>query len=444
MSKKLTELPHPKGNPLLGHRSALVRNQLEFLTKCASEYGDIVPLQLGQTPACLLNHPDYIEQVLKKRELFVKRGDLLRKILGEGLITARGESWFRQRRLVQPVFHHKRIANYGEVMVDYTERLLQTWQDGEIRDIHTDMSFLTLDIVVKTIFNIDFNNSEAKTIGHALSESLNWIERRRKEIPVIGRLFSFPGNLRFQKAIQDMDETIYKVIHQHRKQKQDTGDLLSMLIQAEDEADGSSMNDKQLRDEVATLMIAGHETTANTLAWAWMLLSQYPQVQDKLLVELKEVLNGKSPCIADIPQLRYTEMVIKEAMRLYPPVPMIPRKAAVDTEIGGYLIPAGCVLMMSQWVMHRHPRYFSEPLTFKPERWTDNLEKTLPSCVYFPFGDGPRICVGKSFALMEAVLLLATIAQKFEVKLVPDFNITLQVAVALRPRHGIKVVVTKR
>ena len=443
MSKKLTELPHPKGSLILGHRSAFARNQLEFLTKCANEYGDIVPLLFGQTPACLLNHPDYIEQVLRKRELFVKRGDLLRNILGDGLVTAKGESWFRQRRLVQPVFHQKRIANYAKVMVDYTESLLETWQDGEIRDIHGDMSSLTLDIVVKTIFNIDFNNIEAKTIGYALSESLDWIERRRKEIPVIGKLFSFSGNLRFQKAMQDMDETIYKVIHQ-RRQDRDNGDLLSMLIQAEDEADGSSMNDKQLRDEVATLMIAGHETTANTLAWTWMLLSQHPQVQDKLLTELEEVLNGRSPSIEDIPHLRYTEMVIKEAMRLYPPVPFIPRKAAVDTEIDGYSIPAGCVLIMSQWVMHRHPRYFSEPLTFIPERWRDNFEKTLPRGVYFPFGDGPRICVGKSFALMEAVLLLATIAQKFQIKLVPDFEITPQVAVALRPRNGIKVLVTKR
>ncbi|MDY6898017.1 MAG: cytochrome P450, partial [Cyanobacteriota bacterium] len=271
MSKKLTELPHPQGNLILGNSSAFARNQLDFLTKCAAEYGDIVPLRLGVTPACLLNRPDYIEQVLKNRELFVKRGDLLRNILGEGLITARGESWFKQRRLVQPVFHQKRIANYGEVMVDYTERLLETWQNGEIRDIHADMSSVTLDIVVKTIFNIDFNNTEAKTIGNALSESLNWIERQRKEIPVIGKLFSLPGNLRFQKAIGDMDETIYKVIHQRRQEAQDNGDLLSMLIQAEDEADGSSMNDKQLRDEVATLMIAGHETTANSLAWAWML-----------------------------------------------------------------------------------------------------------------------------------------------------------------------------
>ena len=391
----------------------------------------------------MLNHPDYIEQVLRKRELFVKRGDLLRNILGDGLVTAKGESWFRQRRLVQPVFHQKRIANYAKVMVDYTESLLETWQDGEIRDIHGDMSSLTLDIVVKTIFNIDFNNTEAKTIGYALSESLDWIERRRKEIPVIGKLFSFRGNLRFQKAMQDMDETIYKVIHQ-RRQDRDSGDLLSMLIQAEDEADGSSMNDKQLRDEVATLMIAGHETTANTLAWTWMLLSEYPQVQYKLLAELEEVLNVRSPSIEDIPRLRYTEMVIKEAMRLYPPVPMIPRKAVADTEIDGYSIPAGCVLIMSQWVMHRHPRYFSEPLTFIPERWRDNFEKTLPRGIYFPFGDGPRICVGKSFALMEAVLLLATIAQKFQIKLVPDFEITPQVAVALRPRNGIKVLVTKR
>lgn len=446
MTQDPFELAGPEGNPLVGNLVELSNAPLEFLTRCGREYGDIVPLYLGLTPACLLNNPDYIEQVLKERDLFIKsRGfRALRTLLGEGLLTNEGESWFRQRRLAQPVFYQKRIAGYGEVMVAYAEQMLNTWQDGETRDVHADMMRLTLNIVMKTLFNQDVTAGDAKIVAHALDVAMNWFESKRKQNYLILEWFPRPENVRYRNAIQEMDTTIYKIINQRRTSGENPGDLLSMLMEARDEEDGSQMSDKQLRDEVATLMLAGHETTANALSWTWMLLSQHPEVQSKLLEELQEVLGGSSPTVAHIPRLRYTDMVIKESMRLYPPVSLLGREAVQDCQIGEYEVPAGCRILISQWVMHRSPRFFEDPEVFKPERWAGDLEKRLPRGVYFPFGDGPRICIGKGFALMEAVLLLATIAQKFQLTLVPEHPIVPQPSITLRPEHGIQVVLAKR
>lgn len=446
MTRDLFELSGPEGNTIIGNLGELGQDPLSFLTKWASEYGDIVPLRLGLTPTCLLNHPEYIEQVLKDRNLFIKSKGLraLGSLIGEGLLSSEGESWFRQRRLIQPVFHQKRIDGYGQIMVDYTEQMLATWQDGETRDIHEDMMRLTLNIVMKCLFNQDITEGDADKVAHALDVAMNWFESKRKQGFFVLEWFPRPENIRYRNAIQDMDKTIYQIINQRRDSGENPGDLLSMLMQAKDEEDGSQMNDKQLRDEVVTLMLAGHETTANALSWTWMLLSQHPEVQNKLIAEIKSVLNDRSPTIKDISKLPYANMVIKEVMRLYPPVSIFARQAAQDCQIGPYQVPSGCYIMISQWVMHRSPRYFDEPEKFKPERWNEDLEKQLPRGVYFPFGDGPRICIGKGFAMMEAVLLLATIIQKFELSILPEHPIVPQASITLRPEHGIKVILKKR
>jgi cytochrome P450 len=248
--------------------------------------------------------------------------------------------------------------------------------------------------------------------------------------------------LRFQKAVKQLDEIVYDIIQQHRTSDKDMGDLLSMLLQVQDE-DGSQMTDQQLRDEVMNLLLAGHETTANALSWTWMLLSHNPEVQTKLQEELQAVLGGRVPSMADLPQLRYTERVVLESMRLYPPVWAMTRQALQDCEIGGYLIPAGTNVFMSQWVMHRDSRYFDNPEEFQPNRWADDLAKRLPTYAYFPFGGGPRVCIGKSFALMETVLVLATIAQKFQLTLVPEHPIVLQPSITLSPKHGIKMLLSE-
>lgn len=446
MSQDVLELPGPEGNSLVGNLVQLGQDPLGFLTQCAREYGAIVPLRLGLTQACLLSNPDHIEQVLKDRDSFIKGKGLraLHSLLGQGLLTNEGDSWFRQRRLAQPVFQQKRIAGYGKAMVEYSEQMLQSWQDGQTRDIHEDMMRLTLNIVMKTIFNQDVGEGEAKDIAHAVDVAMDWFESKRKQGFLILEWFPRPENIRYKKAIQQLDKSVYNIINQRRSSGENPGDLLSMLMEARDEDDQTQMNDKQLRDELITLIIAGHETTSNTLSWTWMLLAQYPEVRTKLLEEIDTVMQGRSPTVEDLPRLPYASLVIKESMRLYPAVPTLGREAVKDYELDGYLIPTGCSIIISQWVMHRHPKYFETPELFQPERWENDLEKRLTKGVYIPFGDGPRICIGKGFALMEAVLLLVTIAQKYQLSLVPDFPIVPQPSITLRPEHGLKMVVSQR
>ena len=469
MSQDLLTLPRPDIGAALEQYS---HDRLGFMIRCAREYGEIVPLQIENELFCLLTNPAHITEVLKDRLLFVKAKDLqmLHGLLGSGLLTSEGDFWLRQRRLAQPVFHQQQIHSYASVMVEYTQRLLATWQEGEVIDVHEAMMRLTLNIVMKTLFGQDVTEVEAGNIAHALEKALNWFEYQetkntmsaleemdgwlKRSVVAVARSLQQLGqdakvtadkemDQRYQDAIALLDETVYAMIN-HRRLSGTTGnDLLGMLMQVEDADDGSPMTDKQLRDEAATLILAGHETTANTLSWTWMLLANHPSVREKLSAELKTVLNGLVPTIADLPQLSYTHWVIKEAMRLYPPVTDLTREATQDCEVGGYFIPKGTTLMASQWVMHRDARYFSEPESFQPERWANDLEKQLPRGVYFPFGDGSRVCIGKSFALMEAVLLLATIAQAFQLDLVSDQTIELQPSITLRPRDGIQVVLKK-
>ncbi len=440
MAKDVFELPAPPVNSIVGHLFELGKDPLGFLTDCR-DYGDIVPLQLGLTPSCLVTNPEYIEEVLKNRQDFIKSRGLraLKTLLGEGLLSAEGESWFWQRRLAQPIFHQKRINGYGETMVEYTNRMLQTWQDGDTHDIHADMMHLTLQIVIKCIFSADVDAGEAEVVANALERAMQWFESKRRQNFLVLEWFPRPENIRYRNAIAQMDEAIYKLIQERRNGGEKTNDLLTMLMEAKDEETLQQMDDKLLRDEVATLMLAGHETTANALSWTWMLLAQNPEVREKLQSELNQVLQGKLPTLADLGQLVYTQQVVKESMRLYPPVALMGREAAVDTQIGDYKIPQGMAIMISQWVMHRHPQYFENPEAFQPERWTQEFEKQLPKGVYFPFGDGPRICIGKGFAQMEAALLLATIAQRFQVDLVPGHPIVPQPSITLRPENGLKV-----
>ncbi|WP_414545791.1 cytochrome P450 [Nostoc sp. CCY0012] len=404
MAPDVFELSAPPVNSIVGHLLELGQDPLGFLTRCR-DYGDIVPLQLGLTPACLVTNPEYIEEVLKNRHNFIKsRGSrALKTLLGEGLLTAEGESWFWQRRLIQPVFHQKRINKYGEIMVEYTNQMLQTWHDGETHDIHADMMHLTLQIVMKCIFSAEVDAGEAKVVANALDVAMQWFESKRRQNFLVWEWFPRPENIRYRRAIAQMDEAIYKLIQERRHSEEKPNDLLTMLMEAKDEETGQQMDDKLLRDEVATLMLA------------------------------------RLPTLEDLGQLVYTQQVIKESMRLYPPVSIMGREAAVDTHIGGYEIPQGMSIMISQWVMHRHPKYFADPETFQPERWTPEWEKQLPKGVYFPFGSGPRICIGKGFAQMEATLILATIAQSFQIDLVPEYPIVPQPSITLRPEHGLKV-----
>lgn len=453
MSQELMCLPQLETPAALAEYS---HDPLGFMTSCAREYGEIVPLQFEGAQFCLLTNPDHITEVLKDRLLFIKAKDtqMLRGLLGNGLITSEGDFWQRQRRLSQPMFHQQRISGYGEVMVNYTQQMLQNWQAGQQLNVHDEMMRLTLDIVMKTIFDRDVSDGEAKHIAHAMDEAMNWyavqgkadadgrqswLSRGLNTVAQALKIGQSESDRRYQAALELLDETVYAMIQQRRGHDTQGNDLLGMLMQVEDADDGSRMGDRQLRDEVTTMMSAGHETTANTLSWTWMLLAQHAHICAKLREELNQVLQGRTATIEDLPKLSFTNWVIKEAMRLYPPVTDIGREATQDCEIGGYRIPKGTTLMISQWVMHRDERYFADPEKFDPERWANDFEKQLPRGVYFPFGDGPRVCIGKSFALMEAVLILATIAQQFELSLVPEQSIELQPSITLRPKQGIQV-----
>lgn len=441
MAEDIFDLPGPEGNSLAGSLLEMGKDPLGFFTRCDREFGDLIPMQLGLTPACLVTNPDYIEQVLRDRNTFIKsRGfRVLKSLLGEGLLTAEGESWFWQRKLAQPVFHQKRIQSYSQIMVDYTQHLLKDWEDGDTLDVHREMMGLTLRIVMKSIFDKDVGEGQAQTVAHALDVAMDWFESKRKQGYLVLEWFPRPENVRYHQAIAAMNEAIYALIQERRQHPDSSGDLLTMLMQAKDEDTGEGMDDKLLRDEVATLMLAGHETTANALSWTWMLLSQHPEVGEELRQELTTVLGDRPPSLEDLRQLPYTNQVIKESMRLYPPVALLGREAATDTSLGGYVVPQGTVMLLSQWVMHRKPEYFENADQFQPQRWQGDLEKTLPRGVYFPFGDGPRICIGKGFAQMEAALLLATIAAKFSLELVPDFEIMPQPSITLRPETGIQM-----
>lgn len=329
-------------------------------------------------------------------------------------------------------------------MVKDAEKMLATWKEKETRDIHRDMMRLTMEVVTHTLFNVDVTD-DADKVAQALSVLVEPFGSQATLKWILDNRLPTSGNRRFHKTAAQLDEVVYRIIRERRaSNQQDQGDLLSMLLQAHDEDDGSQMTDQQLRDEVITLFLAGQETTALALSWAWYLLAQHPEAESRFWQELDEVLEGRAPQAADMPRLKFTEMIAKESLRLYPPAYIVGREAVEDCEIGGYPVPAGTQLFMPTWVVHRDPRFFDAPTEFKPERWTPEFISSLPKYAYFPFGGGPRVCIGNSFAMMEIVLLLATIAQKFRFRLAPDQKVTLQPAMSLRPRDGIRVILDKR
>jgi cytochrome P450 len=450
----------PRGHFLTGILPELGRDPLGFLTDCARRYGDFVPMRFGLLPGLLLSHPDLAEEVLvAQHRHFVKSPTVRRlRVIGNGLLTSEGEFWRRQRRLIQPAFHRQRVAGYAETMVRHTERMLAGWRDGETREVVRDMTALTMGIVTETLFGAGLPSRPGtlEEIGAALAEIGEHFNSRTYSLRFfLPDAVPTPGNLRLRRAIARLDRVIYGLIGQRRRGGQaDTGDLLSLLLRARDEASGrepgqggergGGMSDRQLRDEVMTLFLAGHDTTALALSWTWALLAQHPEAEARLHAELRAVLGGRAPTAADLPRLRYTEHVLTEAMRLYPPAWAVGRQAAADCAIGGRRVRRGTVVTISQWVIHRDPRFFPDADAFRPERWADGLAGRLPRYAYFPFGAGPRVCIGNGFALTEGVLLLATIARRFRLALEPGPAVTPQPFVTLRPKDGVRTVLRRR
>jgi cytochrome P450 len=439
--------PGPKGTRIMGVMREFNRDSLAFIEKARHDYGDIVWMRFLYVPAVFLYHPDQIEYVLATNaKNFIKsmslRSNFFQRLVGNGLLTSEGEEWKRQRRLSSPAFHRERIGSYATTMVDYTDRLISSWQPGEARDMHRDMMRLTLEIVVKCLFSADVSN-DIDEVGETLKQlvkpfasqaSLKWIFDNR--LPTA-------THLRFHALAKKIDKVVYRIIAERHASGKDEGDLIAMLLAARDE-DGSQLTDKQLRDEVMTLFLAGHETTALTMAWTWYLLGKNPEAEKKFHAELDTVLQGRQPTMEDLPRLKYTEQIAKESMRLFPPAFGLGREPINDCEIGGYHVPAGTQVFMFQWATHRDARFFDDPLAFKPERWTTEFTEHLPKYAYFPFGGGPRGCIGASFAMMEIILCLATIGRRFRLEMAPDQEVEVYAAMSLRPKEGVPVTVRSR
>lgn len=422
------------------------RDMLGFITRCR-DYGDVVRSRFLYVYAYFLYNPRDIETLLTTNARSYRKAGSLRspffhRLVGNGLVTSEGDFWRRQRRLAQPAFHRQRISSYGDIMVQYAQRAMIAWKPGEPRDLARDMTRLTLEIVVKTLFNSDVSN-DADHIGRILSSLVKPFASQATLKWILDNRLPTPGHRRYFNAVSEIDRIVFRMIAERRASGYDEGDLLSMLLQAQDD-DGSQMSDAQLRDEVMTLFLAGHETTALALSWSWYLLAAHPEAERKFHAELDRVLSGRAPNVSDLPNLKYTEMIAKEAMRLYPPAYAVGREAIEETEIGGYRVPKGTQLFAFQWVTHRDQRYFNNPDNFEPERWLGETSERLPKYAYFPFGGGPRQCIGNYFAMMEIVLLLATIGQRFRFSLVPGRAYEVWPSMSLRPKNGIPVVVSER
>ena len=431
--------PGPPPNLIRSLFGAMQQNPLDYFTAMAQKYGDVSGMRIGKFRSLFINRPDLIEDVLVNNARLYHKGRVLRAnkyLFGEGLLTSEGDFWLRQRRLAQPAFHRVRVNAYAATMAEYAGQLIETWRNGEERDIHEEMMQLALRIVSKTLFDADVMR-DAKEIGETLDVLLQIAANFGRTI-LVPLWVPSPRNIRAKLGIKRLEKVIYRIIAERRAGGRDTGDLLSILLHAQDE-EGSHMNDRQLRDETITLFLAGHETTANTLAWTWWLLAQNPAVEKKFHEELDGVLGGRTPEVDDLPRLTFLNNVLTESLRLYPTAWGMARLAAEEHEIAGYPVRRGYGVAFAQWVIHRDARWFDAPLEFRPERWENGLAKQLPRFAYFPFGGGPRQCIGNTFALMEASVVLATIGQKFRFQLVPEHKVTPLASITLRPKNGVQV-----
>ena len=437
--------PGPKTHWLRGNLTEYQHDRLNFLTQCARQYGDIFALRFGPRRTFVLTHPDFIEEVLVTQNYKFSKHFALRMnplVLGKGLLTSEGNFWLRQRRLAQPAFARACLAGYAPAMVDATQRMLAEWGPGQTREIYADMMALTLAITARTLFNADVEGGAAE-VGQAMQFLQEHFLEQFHSLILLPMWLPTLQNWHVRRAVRRLDDVIFGFIRHRRQNGTTNNDLLSMLLHARDE-DGSQMTDQQLRDEAMTLFLAGHETTALVLSWSWYLLSQHPEVEQRMAEEVRTVLAGRPPTVADVPKLPVIEQVVLESMRLYSPAYVIGREALEDCEIGGYHVPCGTSIFMPQWVVHRDPRFFDDPCSFHPERWTAAFQKQLPKFAYFPFGGGPRLCIGNAFAMMEMVLVLALIAQKYHFTLKSGHVVEPWAGFTLRPKTGLPALLMAR
>jgi cytochrome P450 len=443
MADKLRKAPTPDGVPLLGNLLDAWKDPLSLFLRSNRDLGDMVLFEFGPQKYFLANDLSAVRRVLvDNHKNYVKsrsyRG--LKLVLGTGLLTSEGDFWRRQRKLVQPAFHRERLAGFADTMVRSTKDMLDRWAEipeGQAFDVHAEMTRLTFRLVGQTLFSTEVDG-DAHAIGEALTVALRFANEYAESLVSPPVWLPTPNNLRFKRAVRTLDELVQRIIDERRSR--DSGrDLLSMLMAVKDEETGETMSDRQLRDEVMTLVLAGHETTANALSWTFYLLSRHPDVERRLFAEISKVLEGRPPSIDDLAKLTLCANVVQEAMRLYPPAWTFERQALEDDELAGCAVPAGAIVAISPYTLHRHPAYWDNPEGFDPDRFTAARSEGRPKHAYLPFGGGPRLCIGNSFALMEAQLIVASVVQRHRLSLVPGHPVELEPVVTLRPRYGIQV-----
>lgn len=435
----------PRWRSLLGAIRFFTRDRIQNLHDLHSEYGDFVLSQLGRTKIYFVANPEAIQECLVSRHKDFQKSRsyfALRLVMGNGLVTSEGDFHLRQRRMIQPAFLRDRIREYGLAMVQFAAQARDEYQAGQSYDINRSMMRVTLYIVAKALFNSDVT-ADARRIGKALDTLMHMDAVFLNPFgPFIAKL-PLPINRLRKKMVADIDDVIYRMIAE-RRASGDQGDLMSMLLAARDEDDGTGMSDLQVRDEAVTLFLAGHETTANALTWTWMLLAQHPEIEAKFHEELDRVLEGREPTPEDYGKLVYTRQVLAESMRLYPPVWAFAREAVNDTSVGGYPLSAGSQVVICSHVVHRDAKLYPDPERFDPERFTEANSAGRHKFAYFPFGGGRRLCIGEGFAWMEGVLVLATIGQKWKFRLKEDFHLVRDPHITLRPRGGLPMVAEPR
>ena len=443
---ELKPVPGPTRKFIIGNTLEFQKAPLGFCLDIAKKYGEIVQFRVGLDNWYLINNADFVHEITVRRANIFHKPRLAKRLwkpfLGDGILSLDGQEWRHEQKFVKPGFHKKRIDAYGEIMVTHTVDMIEKWTDGLIDNICVDMTALTLRIVGKTLFDADVQN-DASTIGdamHTLQECM--VEHINNPIPV-PKWWPSQTNRRKIHAIESIENIVRRIINERRHEGRDHGDLLSMMVFTKDET-GTQMSDKQLRDETMTLVFAGHETTATALGWMTYIMAKQPEVVKKIRHELSAVVGDRAITTSDLPALPYLEMVIKESMRFLPSVWAFMREPIEDVQLGQYLIPKGEQILISPYVIQHNPRYFPEPEKFIPERFSKENEKNLPKGAYVPFAAGPRVCLGKAFAMMEARMILGTMVQRVDFRIDDNFEIDFLAQLSLQSRGGLPISVKKR
>jgi len=441
------QAPGPHTGRFYAHPRVYMDDRLNYLNNLREKYGDVVHFKMGLWNIYLVNHPDNVRQVMvtdaakTSKSRVIKVGRIL---LGDGLLSSEGELHKRQRRLMAPAFHRKRIEGYCKVMAAHSDALRQRWRHGQTVDMHAEMMELTLGIIGETMFGANVANA-AREVNDCLENIFAMLNRLTGPAEAIKCILPLPSNFRFLRSIRRLNKIVYGMIAERHARPGSGDDVLSMLLDARDEeGDGKGMSDKQVRDEVLILFLAGHETTANALTWTWYLLTRQPEEEARLHAEIDAVLGDRPPTLDDLPKLPYTRMVLEESMRLFPPVYAIDRLVQEPMEVGGYPIPKGSTIFVSPWCMHHDSRFYPDPDRFDPGRWTPEAKAERPRHAYFPFGAGPRVCIGEQFAWAEATIILATLAQRWRARLVPGTVVEPFPLVTVRPKDGLPVTLEAR